>query len=106
MSKADVRACVGKGWVELVDACFDACLATGTHIDQVKEKFGGLRFYVGYVGSRSRWVQHIIATAEAASYETCEVCGKPGKMRPGGWITTLCDLHAIAIGKRKGRNVD
>jgi hypothetical protein len=101
MSKANVRACVGKGWVELVDACFDACLATGTRIDQVKEKFGGLRFYVG---SCPGWVQHIIATAEVASYETCEVCGKPGESRPGGWITTLCDLHAIARGKRMGRN--
>ena len=101
MDKNQVRLCVGEGWVKLVDACFDACLETGTHIDQVKEKFGGLRFYVG---SCPEWVQRIIDTAENASYETCEVCGKPGEPRPGGWVTTRCDLHAIKLGKRKGRN--
>jgi len=58
---------------------------------QVKEKFGGLRFYAH--GS-NEWVNQRILEAEEASMETCEVCGKPGRRRPGGWIRTVCDTHA------------
>lgn len=58
---------------------------------QVKEKFGGLRFYVH--GATNE--QHAaIRLAEALSYRTCEVCGKPGKPnKDGGWISTRCKEH-------------
>jgi len=56
---------------------------------QVKEKFGGLRFYID--GSIDL-VYDAISKAEAASYYICEVCGKPGKARGDGWIVTICDL--------------
>lgn len=58
---------------------------------QVKEKWGGLRFYVN--GS-DEYVDGLIAMAEGMSYRTCEVCGNPGKTRAGGWVRTLCDGHA------------
>ena len=55
---------------------------------QVKEKFGGLRFYMT-CGSDE--IFDLIAEAEALSYKTCEECGKPGEERATGWIHTLCD---------------
>ena len=55
---------------------------------QVKEKFGGLRFYMT-CGSDE--IYDLIREAEALSYKTCEVCGKPGEERPSGWIRTHCD---------------
>lgn len=58
------------------------------HIEQVKEKFGTLRFYVS---SGDSYVHRWIEFAEAMSACVCENCGKPGKQRSGGWILTLCD---------------
>lgn len=55
---------------------------------QVKEKWGGLRFYIN---GGDDYVQGAIDIAESLSYRTCEVCGSPGKKRGGGWIRTLCD---------------
>ena len=55
---------------------------------QVKEKFGGLRFYVT---SAPKWIWNLISEAEEKSYHICEWCGKPGKQRSTGWILTLCD---------------
>jgi hypothetical protein len=57
---------------------------------QVKEKFGGLRFY--YSGGDS-YIDGVTAMAESMSYVTCEECGKPGTQTSGGWIQTLCDEH-------------
>lgn len=56
--------------------------------DQVKEKYGGLRFYI--TGGNER-MQGMIQMAESMSFVTCEDCGAPGKKRTGGWIYTRCD---------------
>jgi hypothetical protein len=55
---------------------------------QVKEKFGGLRFYMNGTCDE---MDDLIDAAEKACGQTCERCGHPGKMRSGGWIVTLCD---------------
>lgn len=57
---------------------------------QVKEKFGGLRFY--YDGGDDH-ISGMVRMAEAWADNTCEECGNPGKSRKGGWIQTLCDKH-------------
>jgi len=57
---------------------------------QVKEKFGGLRFY--YNGGDDI-VRALVSFADTMSYRTCETCGSPGKRRGGGWIYTACDAH-------------
>ena len=59
--------------------------------DQVKEKYGGLRFY--YRGGDD-YIHGAASMAEYLSEVTCEKCGAPGKTRDGGWIRTLCDEHA------------
>ena len=65
---------------------------------QVKEKFGGLRFYVQ--AATDKHYQYI-SFAESMSYRTCEVCGAPGKTYTDGWHTTLCDIHAAMSGKEE-----
>lgn len=58
--------------------------------DQVKEKFGGLRFY--YTGGDST-IMGFVTMAESWAAQTCEVCGAPGRLRGRGWIYTACDTH-------------
>ena len=62
-------------------------------LDQVKEKFGTLRFY--YTGGDDV-IDGMVRMAESMSGVTCEECGKPGKRVGGGWVTTLCEEHALA----------
>jgi hypothetical protein len=61
---------------------------------QVKEKFGGLLFYVNCC--RNDAIGQRIGIAAEESFHTCEVCGQPGEMREGDGIKTLCDEHASA----------
>jgi hypothetical protein len=58
--------------------------------DQVKEKFGTLRFY--YHGGDD-YVRGAVAMAEAMSACTCEECGAPGRMSTGGWLSVRCVEH-------------
>jgi len=55
---------------------------------QVKEKYGTLRFYMDLPTDE---MFSLIDEAEEQSAHTCEVCGKPGEERYGGWVSTLCD---------------
>lgn len=88
---------VGDGWFQIL---FDLCAklqaisdSTGEQITatQIKEKFGGLRFYVN---SATDEQYALIDAAEVLADETCEECGAPGIKRNEGWIKTLCDEHA------------
>jgi hypothetical protein len=65
---------------------------------QIKEKFGGLRFYV-HAASDKQW--GYISFAESMSYRTCEECGAPGKTYTDGWHKTLCDIHAEMHGREE-----
>jgi hypothetical protein len=58
--------------------------------DQVKEKFGTLRFY--YTGGDD-YISGLVSMAESMSGVTCEECGAPGESGGSGWITTLCETH-------------
>jgi hypothetical protein len=62
---------------------------------QIKEKFGGLRFYVQAATDKH---YNYISFAESMSYRTCEQCGAPGKTYTDGWHKTLCDIHAEMSG--------
>lgn len=91
-SLADVLASAPPGWSGIIKTLIPDLFALGWdgEVDQVKEKFGGLRFYIG---SGSNEIFDRIAQAENDSNRTCEVCGAPGVSRRGGWIRTLCDEH-------------
>jgi len=103
----------GDGWFNIIDCL---CFTLQAHVDQltvdwdlhkdkvekpkwllepipqveatqVKEKFGGLKFYVD---SSDDYILGAINFAEALSYKTCEDCGSRGETNKVGWISTLC----------------
>lgn len=90
------------------------------NIVQIKEKFGGLRFYFDivetpydfygedYTDPVNNHVHGVVAMAEMLSNHTCQVCGEKGKTRTyGGWYATLCEAHheeASSHDKSKGAN--
>jgi hypothetical protein len=59
-------------------------------VEQIKEKFGGLRFY--YQGGDDT-IQGMVRMAEAWADRSCEECGAPGTAGGKGWIRTLCPTH-------------
>ena len=69
-------------------------------LDQVKEKFGTLRFY--YSGG-DEYINGLVSMAESMSGCTCEECGNPGERKGGGWVRTMCetceDKRAAAYAK-------
>ena len=90
-SREELLNCVGRGWRPLVNQLLDDLLELGWDgaVYDVKEKFGGLRFYIG---AGSDEIHERIQQAEDESYSVCEVTGKPGKLRSDlGWMRTLCD---------------
>jgi hypothetical protein len=56
-------------------------------LDQVKEKFGTLRFY--YTGGDD-YISGMVSLAESMTGVTCEGCGNIGERRGGGWVHTYC----------------
>jgi hypothetical protein len=108
--KGDVRHtlmsfgfCHGDGWFDILwrlcedleplVAEFESAAGCPFEVLQVKEKFGGLRFYVNHANEA---IHRRFGAAALESFRTCEVCGQPGKRREGSWIKTLCDKHANA----------
>ncbi len=61
-------------------------------LNQVKEKFGTLRFY--YSGGDD-YIDGMVTLAECMSGVTCEDCGSPGTQNQGGWIKTTCSAHKV-----------
>lgn len=60
-------------------------------VDQIKEKFGGLRFYASIPTGTRYELRGYIDYAEGISNRTCEDCGNKGTKNKKGWIRTLCD---------------
>jgi len=87
---------IGDGWYFILDTL---CMSLQSDTDnnrapqvravQIKEKFGGLRFYVDG-GNEKQY--GMIWLAEAMAGRTCEKCGttKDVKRRGKSWVKTLC----------------
>ncbi|EOZ4845822.1 antitoxin Xre/MbcA/ParS toxin-binding domain-containing protein, partial [Pseudomonas aeruginosa] len=86
------------GWFGLIYA---ACDLIQQHIDhtgseqaiasQIKEKFGGLRFY--YHGGDD-YVATMVDLVERLSESICELCGAPGCIHErDGWLSARCQHH-------------
>jgi len=98
------------GWYELIDTLCcaiqryaDYNISVHKHIvvDQIKEKFGGLRFY--YTGGDD-YITGLVSFAETMSYHICEKCGtnQNAKMtRRRGWMKTLCETCEIERNKNE-----
>jgi hypothetical protein len=57
---------------------------------QIKEKFGGLRYYIS---NETQFISGAICLAELLSFNICEICGNSGTKRNmnKGWLKTICD---------------
>ena len=93
----------GDGWFDLVwtlcerletvVAVAETETGRSVHVLQVKEKFGGLRFYTNYSNDT---ISALIEASEIESIHTCEVCGGPGRRRGTISVEARCDEHANA----------
>lgn len=82
---------VGKGWAPIINRLFDI-KPPQTVVIQVKEKFGGLRFYVDH---STIDYEKEIRKAENESFTVCEDCGSTVgvSIEPlfgRSWVLTLC----------------
>ncbi len=96
---------ISNGWFGLVKELIEDCIALGWNkeICQIKEKFGGLRFYIN---SAPDEVFKRIREAEDKSFTTCEVTGNPGQLRTDiGWYRTLCEEEYEKIKKEKNGGI-
>lgn len=71
-------------------------------VDQIKEKFGTLRFY--YNGGDDH-IAGMVSFAEFLSGQTCQITGQPGSLHRKGkgypWYKTLSETKANEIGYTK-----
>jgi hypothetical protein len=83
------------GWYSIIKDLIEKLIEIGwdKQVMQVKEKFGGLRFYAN---SLPEGGSELIRDAENKSFETCEICGEPGEIiKNSGWLKCLCDKHKL-----------
>lgn len=91
---------VGDGWFDILDCLCELIVGiigdnkeARVEAVQVKEKYGGLRFYYDTSGlpeEEANEVSGAVRLAERLSYRVCEDCGSPGKPNERGWIRTQC----------------
>lgn len=90
---------VGDGWYDIIlrlseklEKMIAACPEDPDYgrpcASQVKEKFGGLRFYMT---SSTDEMEAAIDFAEGEADVTCEICGEPGTIGGKGWLSCLCE---------------
>lgn len=98
LTQSPIESCLafgfecGDGWYDLLWRLCEDIEKLGVEddfiVDQVKEKFGGLRFYCG-PATEEIWQR--IEQAEKESIKTCEACGSTKNVTSeGSWITTFC----------------
>lgn len=95
----------GDGWFVIVNRLSSDCeneikLLVSRDVDemrwpriaQVKEKLGGLRFYVrGQISDQLRLQILQAESDEGESFRICELCGAEGRLRVSSWMRTSCD---------------
>lgn len=106
---------VGPGWSFILDLTDNALeqWIPGYKIRQIKEKFGGLRYYFDFPDNfdddydledpateneysvRKQSIWDFVHAMESLASTVCDQCGKPGQMRTSGPYNNyvLCDEH-------------
>lgn len=100
---------VGTGWHPLIKSLEEELntISPGYALQQVKEKFGGLRYYAqpaeGTIDTKViDSFRAAISRAEEKSTTVCEECGQPGELKAdNGWYHTLCAMHRADMLLRK-----
>jgi hypothetical protein len=90
----------GDGWYGVIDRLCNSLVSLNNTVvaDQVKEKFGGLRFYAHFMSDeverKNDQMWELIDQAELESFSICEMCGMTGRLSTNGhWLKTLCKKH-------------
>ncbi len=90
------------GWAPLlrrllqsIDDCLTDVQAKKFTVVQVKEKFGGLRFYFDAPARIRPQLNELVNKANKESETTCLLCGSPAVLVTdnGGWVSVLCEQH-------------
>jgi hypothetical protein len=95
----------GDGWFAIIERLshaleneIEGLIARGVdemlwpRVAQIKEKLGGLRFYVnGHISDQLRLQILQAVDDEGESYRTCELRGAAGRLREGSPLRTYCD---------------
>lgn len=89
---------IGRGWWRLASELNEQLkeIDPTYSVQQVKEKFGAMRFYAqpseGLDSELVRMFHKAIRRADEASTTICERCGRPARQRAMGlWVSTLCE---------------
>lgn len=110
-------AACGDGWADILDRLLTDLADLGfkpKYVSQIKEKFGGLRFYY-YLEQDQRLracknrdrIYARVRQAEQEAYQTCEWCGQPGVLRDSSyWMMTLCDVCEATREVKRGQRTD
>jgi hypothetical protein len=95
---------VDAGWHSLLKdlLVFIAERNPDTRVHQVKEKFGGLRFYVGQTTEE---IRAAINEVEKASFHICDTCGKPAITSGKFWLVTRCEPCIEELRLRRQKTV-
>ena len=82
-----------QGWHQLIVDCHRelSVIDPDYKLYQVKEKFGGLRYYIDSSSKDYYAMRDVIDKFERLSLQTCEYTGEPGVLAKGkgGWMKTL-----------------
>ena len=62
-------------------------------VNQIKEKWGGLRFYYYTDSPNSDAIEKLVDEYEKRSLNICEICGKEGSVVETRGLWTLCREH-------------
>ncbi len=86
-----------EGWRDLVEHLHTNLVTVHPHYEivQIKEKFGGLRFYTTIPYNPHDIGIIVISYYESMSFRVCDVCGEVGEKQQidGCFIATRCDQH-------------
>lgn len=101
ITREEAYECVGPGWERLINDAYNIMDRYNgiVTIDQVKEKFGGLRIYISWhidddweADADLDTLVECLRVIEDVSHHVCEECGNLGiNQRIKGWYYTLCD---------------
>ncbi|OHV14709.1 hypothetical protein BK022_24460 [Methylorubrum extorquens] len=87
----------GPGWRWLWEGAAELLqergVPAGFRTSQAKEKFGSIRWYYD-CSDDYEYTQSLVDGVELLSAYICEECGRPGRIRQGGWLRCLCPEHA------------
>lgn len=101
---------IGDGWLHIVEE-LEARLSQldpDYRVLQVKEKFGGLRFYYETDGDEQVQEEFLRLTsaAEQKSFATCEKCGREAHLYTDHWWRTLCVRHEQEYQRERAERFD